>query len=501
LPRTLDETYERIFLGIPDDDKLFVHHVLRWIYYYNDWRTVYRPGNFPCSILLQATERSTSHLSHSQEDFLYDEEALRELCGCLIVIRSEDLFHDKSVTALTASFAHYTVLEFLQSARISNSPIAFFRIEKESTVVEFTRITLIETMEADSNTLGHKEYYNDPGAVAHTVAQDFNSYCAASAVISINFWTPYLNDKDDIVNLVFDMMNPSKPHFERLCDSLEIMQNSLLVFAENGVDTDGQFWVLDWIVPPANMNSAILLGLSSIKNPELLFSKAMNKVNIEVLFEEEVVVVAELHYYTNNSPVEFGSRRIKGLIVDAIAQLIMCRSSYKSSFSSLLDYGERHPNASTTLLSYIGSHGEYRNIYGDCGETCSLTRLLQLGARPDAPGYSVKPLQIAVVSWDFEGVEILLQAGADPNDCGYENGITWEDSDLLGLFNYLRGCSPLFICREFKCIGYDKPKTDRIKIEELLVAYEARSFKQEWACGGLEGGSSEGDGVRLRRGV
>jgi hypothetical protein len=108
-------------------------------------------------------------------------------------------------------------------------------------------------MEADSNTLGHKEYYNDPGAVAHTVAQDFNSYCAASAVISINFWTPYLNDKDDIVNLVFDMMNPSKPHFERLCDSLEIMQNSLLVFAENGVDTDGQFWVLDWIVPPANI--------------------------------------------------------------------------------------------------------------------------------------------------------------------------------------------------------------------------------------------------------
>ena len=115
LPRTLDETYERIFLGIPDDDRLFVHHVLKWIYYYNDGRAVYTSDGFPCSILLQAIERSTSHLSNGRQDFLYDEEALRELCGCLIVITSNiELFGLRTAAAVqTVTFAHYTVLEIL----------------------------------------------------------------------------------------------------------------------------------------------------------------------------------------------------------------------------------------------------------------------------------------------------------------------------------------------------------------------------------------------------
>ena len=486
LPRTLDETYERIFLGIPDDDKLFVHHVLKWIYYYNDGRRVYL-GDIPSSILLQAIERSTSHLSSGQQDFLYDEEALRELCGCLIVITSEGLVFHETGAASTVTFAHYTVLEFLQSARIFNSPVAFFGIEQASTAVDFTRVKLIEALDADRNILGGKQYYNsDDAAIADVVAEDFNSYCTVSVMLGINSWEPYLNDHDDLVTLVFDIMNPSKPHFESLCNSLDIMENSLFILTENLAPTLGQFWNTFWVVPPANINSAILLGLLGVEAAEILLPKLIKKVNIEALFQEEVFLVTKDYDRTSG----IGRSRwyhIKGSVVDAIAQLVMNTHWSHNLLCSLLDSGARHLNASTTLLSYIGSHQHYYGNNGDCGETCPLVRLLQLGARPDAPGYRVKPLQIAVVSWDFKGVEILLQAGADPNDCGNENGIAWNNVDFLGQFNHLGGCSPLFICKEIECIDADNNKyswseANRNRIEELLVAARARSFKEDWAC-------------------
>jgi hypothetical protein len=372
-------------------------------------------------------------------------------------------------------------LEFLQSARIFNSPVAFFGIEKENTVVDFTRITLIETLDADSNTLGGKQCYDNQDVVAHIVAQDFNSYCAASAMGSINCWPSHLNGQDDLVTLVLEMMNPSKPHFESLCNSLRAMDTALLISFKNNAWCECQFWTTHWVVPPANINSAILLGLGGMDTSEYLLSKLMNKVNIEVLFEEEVVLVTRLERRESKT----GSRwyRIKGPIVDVIAQFTKYLSTFDTLFHSLLDSGEKRLNASTALLSYIGSHGPECIPHDDCGKTCTLIKLLQLGAQPDAPEYRVQPLQIAVVSWDFEGVEILLQAGADPNDCGYENGIVWEDNDLLGQFNHLAGCSPLFICKEIHWVGPSMgTEGDRNKIEELLVANGARSFREDWTC-------------------
>lgn len=495
LPRTLDETYERIFLGIPDDDRLFVHHVLKWIYYYNDGRRVFR-GDIPRSILLQAIERSTSHLSNSQQDFLYDEEALRELCGCLIVIAPKRLFLCEREDASTVTFAHYTVLEFLQSTRIFNSPVAFFGIEKSSTAIDFTRVTLIEALDADCNILGGKKYSDmDDIAIADVVIGDFNSYCTASVMLSINSWEPHLNDQDDLVTLVFDIMNPSKPHFESLCNSLDVIQDSLFSFTDNHAPSIGQFWNNFWVVPPANINSAILLGLLGVKRAKLFLPKLMKKINIEALFQEEVFLVTKC-IDRNNNVARTRWYHIKGSIVDAIAQLIMHTGWSHILFCSLLDSGARYLNASTTLLSYIGSH-LLCGRHGDCGETCPLIRLLQLGARPDAPEYRVKPLQIAVVSGDFKGVEILLQAGADPNDCGNENGIAWNNEDLLGQFNHLGGCSPLFICKEFKCIAVSRilwASANCNRIEELLVAARARSFKEDWACEVItkEGGLASG---------
>src|ERR1051326_1866906 len=52
LPKTLDETYERIFLQIPKEDREFVHHALKWIYYHNELLA----GDISSSLLLRAIE-------------------------------------------------------------------------------------------------------------------------------------------------------------------------------------------------------------------------------------------------------------------------------------------------------------------------------------------------------------------------------------------------------------------------------------------------------------
>jgi hypothetical protein len=228
-------------------------------------------------------------------------------------------------------------------------------------------------------------------------------------------------------------------------------------------------------------------GARGSEGSRITFSRIIKKVNVEVLSDEEVGLVANLVNFTGGKP-EAQSYHIKGSIVDVIARLTCYGPGFGALFRLLLDYGERRLDVTTILLSYIGSHVRDNFSHGGCGEPCPLIRLLQLGARPDAPGYRVKPLQIAVASWDFEGVKRLLHAGADPNDCGYEKGIAWECNDLLGRFNHLGGYSPLFICKESRCIDQDRwlypgGKEDHNKIEELLQADGARSFEENWASG------------------
>jgi hypothetical protein len=101
---------------------------------------------------------------------------------------------------------------------------------------------------------------------------------------------------------------------------------------------------------------------------------------------------------------------------------------------------------------------------------------LELGADPNMIGYQVTPLQIAVVSWDFEGVSTLLNAGADPNDTGNSDGIVWEMGTLMSRFNHLHNASPLYICRNFECTRKRAIEKDLKKIEATLLQYGAEAF-------------------------
>ncbi len=100
-------------------------------------------------------------------------------------------------------------------------------------------------------------------------------------------------------------------------------------------------------------------------------------------------------------------------------------------------------------------------------------------------GYKITPLQIAVAVWDFEGVKILLEAGANPNNIGDRFGLEWAGV-ALGNVTDLQGNSPLYILKNVYILKnadvrykYDR-KIDRQgvpgRIEEILLQYGARCF-------------------------
>jgi len=85
-----------------------------------------------------------------------------------------------------------------------------------------------------------------------------------------------------------------------------------------------------------------------------------------------------------------------------------------------------------------------------------------------------------VAYWDFRGVKILLEAGADPNGTGDSGAIEWKKGSYFDRFDHLRDVSPLRICREFECIysGYKSAEEEKAhaKIDAILLQYGAKVF-------------------------
>lgn len=83
LPKTMDETYERIFSYIADEEKEFVRHTLHWVCFYDLlWKGLVP---LPADLLIDAyiaLDKGKSRLS--LDDYLYDLETLKDSCGCLV---------------------------------------------------------------------------------------------------------------------------------------------------------------------------------------------------------------------------------------------------------------------------------------------------------------------------------------------------------------------------------------------------------------------------------
>jgi len=469
LPRTLDETYERIFAQVPNEARLFVRHALKWIYAHNAlWGSNISPLN-----LIQAVQKSTAGLDSSGYDYDYNEEFLREFCGCLISVSLQDRPGDWQSFPPTpaVSFAHYTVLEFLDSTRIRNGPASWFAADKDAAKLEFAKMVILETLDTRWNeTWPTAEVNHDDKDIADAVEKDFSLYSVASSALAVHNWGPSLALDPALYRPTFALFDTTREHFEAYKNTIRSVESATNFFDNRSLQP--AFWDLAWKQQqqPTSNDLRTLVHLLIEDESCELGRKFLQSLPSGTWLQSTLDFDAStLH------GMQLDWDRFRGTILEFSA---FTARKYPQRMGLFLDFFTEDFDATRALLSTIGWHF-HEDEFG-CTEGCFLQRLLHLGADPDARGYRICPLQMATGAWDLEGVRVLLEAGADPSCAGDQKSPEREVDTTPALFNGVLGRSPLNIAQTMGCVFdgnqlYER-RPARPKIVALLHKYGARDF-------------------------
>ena len=490
LPKTLDETYNRILLTLSEEDYQFVHYALQLILYHNNFYGGHIHGGIPCTVLIKGVERSIAGNTSIQSDRFYDHETLRELCGCLVNVTQESsTFNDVLAgtyrmgagprnQVLTVSFAHYTVQEYLGSNRNSKNSTAYGTSCKEDLEQPLMEMMFAESLQVEPNEPYCNIPQDNPYDVVAALEGYFKTYCVISAVDALYRLSAWISRHDKLSKLAIVLLDPSKAHFHFLelaawyVDRLESIPL---------LDGRGQFWNLIWDSEASNTDAAHLLNILLLawEKPECL-SLAKRFLQSK---DNKNFLTTRLTFITPEDLFDdvYG---FDGSIVEVFAQ-----SAFEAShiFRLLLEHGTGLFDPSVILLLFIGCHQCHPNH--NCSSDCMVKRLLELGADPNMNGCWATPLQIAVHCRDFIAISILLEAGADPNPIPKSDVNAWEPLTLMSRFNLLHGASPLYIHRHFdpyenkdmrfwRDRALDLRQDDLEQIEAILLQYGARSYQQ-----------------------
>ena len=476
LPKTLYEMYDRIFLSVPEEERLFVDHALRWIAHHNE---LYGQ-DIPCEVLIQAAEASMLSVTGNQNERFYDRDTLREVCGCLIDILPKD-FYVVEITDrkyMSVSFAHYSVREYLDSNRTSNANLGYRAIGGEDLKDCFLEITLSQAQHVEPNDLwnsGPDPTYTIKIDVFEAVCSRFDIYCVESALASFLKFPSQICRNSRLSTLAIDLLDPSLPHFPTWEAAACTIMSAIYWFETNVLHNGAFSWGVTWH-PDTNTKLKhlhSLLLLSECRSEYLTLAKKFlqgkdlkSLLQAQLCFKKKVLYI----YVPPDNHKQIYS--FEGSLIEVHAQ---SAPDSADVFRFLIEIGAGLFDPSTTLLSYTGSH-DHRY----CKSSCLMQRLLELGADPNVRGYRITPLQIATFYEDVEGVEMLLKAGAMPNDTGCPDGIVWPKGSVMHGLNILHGASPLRICKDFPKLlrpiyPEEKPHV-REEIKTLLLTYGAEAF-------------------------
>lgn len=153
--------------------------------------------------------------------------------------------------------------EFLDSDRISTSPVAFFMLEKQIQL-DIQRIILLAALEfraSDFENLDPEDDSEDLKVdVCHNLTSNFLSYSVVSAIFSISAHPSEIISHQDLNDYMFDMLNPLGAHAESIMEFLDLCQASLLLISENNRVHSlaaSEFTTLHWrlLINPAGPSS------------------------------------------------------------------------------------------------------------------------------------------------------------------------------------------------------------------------------------------------------
>jgi len=442
LPKTMDETYERIFSYIVDDEKEFVRHTLHWVCFHDFlWK-----GSvpLPAGLLIDAyiaLDKGKSRLS--SDEYLYDLETLKDSCGCLV-----SFTFDEEGQSQLANIAHYTVREFLESDRSSFT--SWFSIKRKASYGLI--LAFILEYAITSEPIETPEDWEDGSPLNLGSTSSFQEYCLAASVRS-------LRDLEELIepSLAFRFLNPLEAHFGALHTALYILDSEFRTEILSSTYHTTGFWDVEWHESTKNSKTAILANLLLMK----CFSLAkdfIQDLDIESVLQETLFGSISLLKGWIEYPA---SGEFKCNLVELLAEI-------REFDKDVLDFFQREARGlvcyTDLLPHYMPGHAEETV----CEGSCVLPRLLQLGANPDPKGFQVTPLQIAVFSRDLAGVRTLLEAGADPTNTGDEQGIKWHvETSVLGPYCRLHGLAPLYILRRLKAYPYLEGGMTTEEIDEM----------------------------------
>ena len=475
LPKTLDETYERIFLSILEEEWLCVQHVFHWMIYHNELFGT----NIPLSTLLQAIKESTGNRLPHYADQFDDFEGLRERCDCLIIIDQETVGYKTTYERSTVSFAHYTVKEYLKSSRIIHRKVGFFALWPERIHKEFAQIALHQALAFQPGELPSHGECNEVEHIQTHLDGNFKLYCMLSSMLQLTIWSEAISSDVTSIELSGMLINPQRPAYSDFAEWINIVWDKEITLHNTdhiGLYPQFHYWTIEWmhISDPkvaVFLNFLLASGWSGTTSLALAFAKEYSVLSLLL----QRIEMEKLN--VNPFNLELESHKYKGSIPEIV---VSWSGQQPHVFQCILDlisaYGVRHFDLSTLLLLYITGHLHQHLV----GWPCFLKKLLSFGASANGPeGAFVTPLQIAVSCWDLHGVEILIEAGADIDGIG-GNGFKFEEESVLEQFNDLHGKSPLHIVQYCECSYTISTRmldeTAREEIETLLIECGAVAF-------------------------
>ena len=467
LPKTMDETYERIFSYIPDEEKELVRHTLHWACFHDFlWKgLVPLPANLLIDSFI-AIDQKRSRLS--SDEYLYDLETLRESCGCLV-----SFAFDEEGQSQSTNIAHYTVREFLESDRLSRT--SWFSIEH--TACYRSILAFVMEYAITSEPIKIPEFFDGPAVLMLGSTSSFNEYCLATSVRS-------LCQIEELVEprLAFRFLDPLEAHFEALSYHLLILESNGDIEEVSSTDYSTGPWHVNWYESTKRSKATILANLLLMKclslAKDFLLDLDLESVSQEILCGSITPLVPWWDINKN------GSGKFKCNLVEFLAEM--------GEFDKdMLDFFQREARGLICYSDLLPHYMPRHSCESMCGGLCALSLLLQLGANPDPKGFVVTPLQVAIFARDLTGVRALLEAGADSNNTGDEQSVKQQtETPILGPYCHLHGLTPLHILRHLGAdprIGYrlNRAGIDLMNgattddIERLLLDYNASTESME----------------------
>jgi hypothetical protein len=199
LPKTLEDTYERILMGIDPLNRSIAHKALQLI------AVEYR---IKLQEIAEAAVVDIDQCLFTTDNRLIHPTALLEICSCLIKVDDNG----------ELAFAHYTVMEYLTSRRIRDGPAAMFKLSAYKARILSTKVRIIYLLNLPYDRFpSSKELFSldidGQDSLEQQIEQEYPFIQSAALYWDFNLRMGEISANGSLTELVLQLLDPQEPHF------------------------------------------------------------------------------------------------------------------------------------------------------------------------------------------------------------------------------------------------------------------------------------------------